>query len=128
MTKKNVFASWPVTDMLDFEFVCVDATLWQDGTYTAQIVCVEDEERSDPGGLIILTQLGGSNLREIYNKINLLIEADLFAGTNVSGHGTLMDEHGDELGDICWQQFSDTDFDEAEYHRHQVHTSSPALH
>jgi hypothetical protein len=48
-------------------------------------------------------------LREVYEKVTISIELGLFDGTSVQAHGTLYNEAGDEVADICWHQYSDED-------------------
>lgn len=113
MDKKNMLKDWPILDMLDFEMVTFDATLWDDKTYTLMVNFYEPNDLDEPpfSGYSMCTQLNGDSLEELYEKISLLIEIGLFDGTEVGAIGTLWDEEGEELEEINWLSFEE-DIDE----------------
>lgn len=105
---------WPVVDMAEFEGVIISATRWADNEYTAMINLYHTigEDGAGNTGMSIATHIGGSTLRELYLKIETLFDIGLFDGTEVDDHGTLFDEHGNELATICWHQFSEDEWDD----------------
>jgi len=117
MTDKTEFPfmqDWPIIDTMDFEGVVISATRWDSGEYTAMINLyhVIAEDGTGNAGMTLATHIGGLTLRELYLKIETLIDIGLFDGTEVDDHGTLFDERGNELATICWHQLSDDEWEE----------------
>lgn len=115
-TEKSEFPfmkSWPIIDMMDFEGCVISATRWDSGEYTAMINLYHkfSPDGTQNEGMSFATHVGGLTLRELYLKIETLIEVGMFDGTEVDSHGTLFDERGEELATICWHQFSADEWD-----------------
>lgn len=112
----NFMKDWPVVETLDFEGVVIDATKWPDGGYTAlfNFYHLQAEKEGDLNeGFTLTTQISGDTLRELYSKIQILVEVvGMFDGTVVSDHGRLINEEGDEIAGICWSQYSDAQWEE----------------
>lgn len=114
MSKMN-FADWPVVDMTDFEVVVVDATRWEDGSYTAMFNfyhTMAEKEGEYSTGFSISTHICGDTLREVYQKVTATILLGFFDGSSVQAHGTLYNENADEIAEICWHQYSDDEYDD----------------
>ena len=107
------YSEWPVMDTNDFEFLEIDATRWEDNTYTAMFNFYskigEDEEKNS--GMTICTQLHGESLQEIYMKCMILFQVGIFDGVNISNSGNLWNDEGDVIAEIDWEKES-TDIDE----------------
>ena len=108
--------TWPVVETVDFEGIVIDATKWDTGEYTALFNfyhTVAESEDDTNSGFTLTTQISGVTLRELYQKIEMLISViGVFDGTPVSDHGRLINENGDEIAQICWHQYSDSEWTE----------------
>ena len=101
---------FPVLDTSEFKLVIVDATRWQDETYSAMFHYVKrfaTEKKPNARGFVLCTQVGATSLRELYHKVCVLHEMGLFDGTELSDHGELRDHTGEVVDQINWHDFSD---------------------
>jgi hypothetical protein len=101
---------FPVLDTSEFKLVIVDATRWQDETYSAMFHYVKrfaTEKKPSARGFVLCTQVSATNLRELYHKVCVLHEMGLFDGTELSDHGELRDHTGEVVDQINWHDFSD---------------------
>jgi hypothetical protein len=59
---------FPVLDMSEFKTVCVDATQWEDGTYSIMLAFFKNfaDEKKRARGFVMNTYMGGESLREVY--------------------------------------------------------------
>ena len=106
------FKDWPVAQMGDFCEVIVDVTKWNDGAYTANFNFVHEYSDESNSGFTLCTQVVGESIREIYQKVTMLINLGIFDGSNVQAHGELYDEDHNELALICWHQYADDEWDD----------------
>jgi hypothetical protein len=120
---------FPVLDMSEFETVCIDATQWEDGTYSIMLAFFKNfaDEKKRARGFVMNTYMGGESLREVYHKIDAIFSLGLFNGTELSAHGTLYDQEGEKIDDICWHQFSD-EIDDEDITDEIAHSASKRLH
>lgn len=125
------YKDFPVACMTDFEAVVVDVVNCDD-VYVAQLnffkqFAGDNEQRGE--GFVLVTEICGDNLLEIYQKIQSMIDIGFFDGTDVSGHGTLYDEEHNEIDQICWHQFGEDDYDEdRDITDEIIHPQSKTLH
>ena len=109
------FDQWPVAQMSDFEIVIIDATQWKSGEYTLMFnfyKTIAETEGDKSSGFTLCTHIGGTSLREVYLKIaSLVADIGFFDGCDVSDHGVLWNEDGDEIATISWHQYSDDEWD-----------------
>lgn len=109
----DMLDSWPVLDLLDFETVVADVTKWSDDHYTLMFNFYLPNETGEPPhkGMSLCTQVGGSTLGEVYEKIVVLVECGMFDHVDVSANGTIFSEEGDEIGEVNWMIYSTEDFE-----------------
>jgi hypothetical protein len=109
MKTSEILKQWPVFDIMEFDVVTIDATKWDDDTYTVMFNFYESKEVDEPpyGGYTLCTQIAGETLAECFERVELLLASGLFDGVNVSTHGTLWDMEGNEIEDICWTDHCD---------------------
>lgn len=102
---------WPILDTLDFEGITVDVTKWNDDGYTVTLNFHEPNETGEPpfSGFSLCTQIGGDDLQEVYERVDILLASGMFDGIAVSTHGTIWNEDGDEIGEVNWNEYSDDD-------------------
>lgn len=95
--------SWPVLDTLEFDNVSIDVTKWDD-VYTVMLNFYESSSIDEPpySGFSLCTQVCGTTLEEVYGKITVLIDCGLFDGIDISAHGSIWDDSGNEIGEISW--------------------------
>jgi hypothetical protein len=116
-SKDKTFKKWPVAELAEFEMLIIDATRWHTGEYTAQfnlyqnVAQKEDEQNT---GLTLLSQLCAPTLRELFERIDLVVMSGLFDGIYIDAHGTLYNEQFQEVAEICWMQYHDDIYDEDE--------------
>lgn len=125
------YKDFPVACMHEFESVVVDVINYDD-TYVVQLnffkqFADEGDQRGE--GFVLATEICGDTLLEVYQKVNALIEIGLFDGTQVSGHGHVYDEDHNEIGQVCWHQFNEADYEENEDITDQmIHPAPRVLH
>ena len=107
------FKDWPVADMSEFCEVIVHVTKWDENAYTANFDFVSEYSDEGNRGFTLCTQVVGASIREIYQKVTMLIGLGIFDGSNVQAHGELYDEDHNELATICWHQYGDDEWDES---------------
>ena len=112
MSKMNL-SDWPVAHMSDFCEVVVDVTKWDTNAYSANFNFVHEYSDSGNSGFTLTSQVIGASIREIYQKVTVLINLGFFDGSNVQAHGELYDEDHNELATICWHQYADDEWDES---------------
>lgn len=107
----EILKDWPVLDILDFEGVTVDVTEWEKDCYTATLNFHVQGEEPPFSGFSLCTQISGESIRELYQRVDMLLSVGLFDGVELSAHGTIWSADGDEIGEINWTDYAD-DFDE----------------
>jgi hypothetical protein len=110
MNNNEWLKDWPILDTVDFDTVTVDVTKWDDSTFTIMFNFYEPTETEEPPftGFSMCTQMGGSSLQELYDKLVVLLGCGFFDNINVSANGIIWSSEGEELGEINWLDF-DTD-------------------
>lgn len=108
------FKEWDVIDLLDFQGIIIDLTKWEDGIYTVlfNYLCHPenpDDENEKNSGFTICTQMSGSSVLEVYEKLNTVIEAGMFDGIEICAIGTIWDHEHNEIETINWNDFADED-------------------
>lgn len=109
------FENWPVIVTGEFEMLTIDAVHWTDGNYSATLnffKTVAENEDQQSTGFSLCTHMVASSLRQLYLKIEVLLEVGILDNCDISDNGTLWNEFGDEIATICWHQFSDTEWDD----------------
>jgi hypothetical protein len=95
----------------DFETVALDATRWESGGYNVHLVFFKQFADDDTGqraeGLILNTGICGETLSELLEGVQQLIGSGIFGSLDIADHGTLYNEHGDEIDTLCWQSIYD---------------------
>ena len=125
------YKDFPVAEMHEFESVVVDVISRQD---EYEVVLNFFTQFANDGGqrgegFVLATQITGTTLLEVYQRVAALIGAGLFDGTQVSGHGRVFNEDHDEIDTVCWHQFGDDDYDDDQDITDQlIHPAPRVLH
>lgn len=109
----KLLAEWPVLDTLDFEGVSVDVTEWDKDAYTVTLNFHMASETGEPpySGYSLCTQMGGESLREVWERVDVLLSIGFFDGVQVSSTGTIWSADGDEIGTVDWNDYAEEDDD-----------------
>lgn len=108
MPKMN-FKDFPITEILDFELVTIDVTKFED-CYQSHFSFFKKfkDEKGNAEGFVFIPQILGESLEEIGERIDSLIDSGFLNGINISDHGLLYNENGDEIGTVCWNSLCET--------------------
>jgi hypothetical protein len=107
----------PVIDVMDFEGVTIDAAKWNSGVYTVMfnfwknidLKTVKDERVRDDEGMVLCTHIEGRSLEECWTKIQLVLKSQVFEGTNIFLYGNLWSEDGENIHEIDWMDYCDSE-------------------
>lgn len=115
MSKMNL-ADWPVECFDEYEGVIFDVTRFSTEEENKWIYCVlinflenSGDDGTGPRGFTLITGIVENDLRGIKKRIDMLMSSGLFDDVTVSAHGTLFDEEHNQLEEICWNSFDDSD-------------------
>lgn len=114
---------WHVFDPDDFDGISIDVTKWEEDLYGVvfNFYCTQENEEEPNVGFTLCTMIIGSTLQECHERIMEVLNTGMLDGIDVSSHGTLYDKEGEELQEICWNEFAEDDQEE-------VDETSPTLH
>lgn len=115
---------WYVFDPTDFEGIMVDVTKWEDDLYTVafNFFCTRENEEEPNVGFTLCTTVHGSNLQECHERVMEILNSGVFDDIEVSSNGTLYDKDGNELQEICWNDFAEDD------EENEIPEPPPTLH
>lgn len=108
--------SWHVFDPTDFDGIVIDATKWEDNMYTLafNFYCTKEKDEEPQSGITLCTMLFGSTLQECHERIMEVLDTGIFDEIEIASNGTVYDREGNEIEEICWNQFADENEEEPE--------------
>lgn len=97
------YSNFPWVSSYEFDTVRFDVTDFGEGFQASIVYTKPDPEREGfRHGVIWEVPIVGQSVTEVKARLDCLIASNIFANVSIDGHGTLYDETGEEIDEICW--------------------------